>query len=253
MARASSVAVASRGTVDGPDSTMNRTAAQASGKREETSRECEQHRFGEQLPHERRRRDAQGHSHRHFLVALGGANQQQIGDVAARHQQEQDDAPHQDQEHGTHRPEEEIVEPITLMPGWSVLLRMRRGGSGDDAAEIAFGGRRLDAGREAREDAEMPAGAARKRRGGIVAQRRPHLGLPVELCGDDIVEARRHHADDGEREGADLNRSLEDRGVGAETAAPQRVGEDHDATRRSGLIFGVGEGAAERGADADRP
>ena len=67
------------------------------------------------------------------------------------------------------------------------------------------------------------------------------------------MERRSHHADHLVAAAVQLNRSTDDRGIGAEAALPQRVAQDDDARRPLRFaLLGLGEAAAQKRRHAER-
>jgi hypothetical protein len=112
--------------------------------------------------------------------------------------------------------------------------------------------------RQARDGVEAMVAAVGAERGsgcraillGVGRQRRPQLRRSVGAVVERQAEAGRHHAHDGRRPPADLDRTPDDRRVGAEAALPELVPE-HDDGRSVGPVLLLGERATEHRRDAE--
>ena len=91
--------------------------------------------------------------------------------------------------------------------------------------------------------------------GRVVAERNPEVGrLPVRkrsLSSTDVLEARRHDADDDKRPAREVDRAADDCGIGTEPCAPDPIAQD-DAVAVTRTFVVSRECAAERDARAEQ-
>ena len=92
--------------------------------------------FGQRLPYQRPTAAAHRGAHGEFALAQGGADQQEVGDVGAGDQQQEDDGAHQGQQRGAHFFDDVGVHRLEA---YGVA-----GGAGDEEVLARFGGDAVD-------------------------------------------------------------------------------------------------------------
>ena len=140
---------------------------------------------------------------------------------------------------------------VTMSPAWSDA-HGTRGMSARGVRAMAERSARaaceIDAGANAPDQTEVMSPFARLRRERrLVLERSPDVGVRRR----NVLERRRHDADDEIRIVVERDASTDDGGIAAESAVPERVAQDHDS-RSAVAIVGCREVAAANGSNAER-
>jgi hypothetical protein len=188
---------------------------------------------------------AEGEAHGEFAAALEGAGDEEAEAVEAGDGEDEEDGALEEEELAREIAEEVIAERAEEEAAVGVVLGELGAELGGERGEFGFGGGERAAGGEFAPEVV----AALRALGGIVIgaeEGGPGLGVVV-AGGDDEIGG--HHADDVERSGVELDGAADDGGIGAEAAAPERIGED-DGAEAGGLDIRGRDDGAERGARA---
>ena len=195
--------------------------------------------LGQELPGQARLAGADRRADRDLALARLGPGQQQVGDVGARHQQQERDRAEDEQERLARGPpnlvfegNRERLEPHLLRV--NALARQ----VGRQALELRRRALRRGAPDERRRRV-VPVVAVRQLLR-VELFRNPDLRRLVGVHGEvgRESEASRHHADDVPGDAVELDHAVEDPGVAAVTALPEAVPENDDR-RPAGQVLGL--------------
>ena len=187
----------------------------------------------ESLAHQPRPAGAERHLDRRLSRTCGRTGQQQVGDVRARHKQdERDERDEQFQSPSNVRGRLHLRERKHLRP--PVVVNLRIAGSQTPDRRLQFATRRVG-GHAPAQPAEYPqivtrTGAARRAR----IERQPDARIDGES------ETRRHDADHRPRPAIEPDRPSDDGVIAAEAPPPERIADDSDIGRTR-LKIGGGE------------
>ena len=204
----------------------------------------EQDALHEELPDEPAAAGAEGRADGDLASAVGGAREQEVADVGGGDEEHESHRAEQDQERGLD------VARVARGDGGggrappALVLRIGAGKGGGDPRHRRRGLRDRHARLEPADHPDEPrpgvgGGRAFEHEGG------PHLGA------SGMDEAGRHHAHDGVALVVEGDRAPDHAGIGAEFPTPQRIGEDHDVVVARSRVFGSERAPQARGHPED--
>ncbi len=210
--------------------------AHAEGRHDGAERAAEQREdqaLGQQLADEPPVAGTQRGAERELAPALNASGEQQVGHVDA--------GDHQHQGHGGEEREERRLDaPGEVVPE-GVDGECRAGSVGIDVELRQGPAQRVDLARGLIDaDARLePCHGAKVVSPGVLGEVVLHRGPQRRLRRQHVLEPPRHHADDDPRIAVEHDGAPDDRAIGAEAAAPERVAEDDDAGAAEAVLGGV--------------
>ena len=212
----------------------------------------EDHALGEQLADHGRAAGSKSGADGEFAAAGEGAGEQQAGDVGAADEEQDGDGGGEDPQLRAQIGDDDVAEGRD--DHGARRVRVRRGGILGavlpiEDGELSIGLGQRGAAGETRGEAEVADAHANARRGHerqLEVARGPYLSFADE--GE--LHGGGQDANDGAGRAVERDDGPDNVGIAAEAGAPERVREEDD-----GMAFGAaflsGEGAAQRGADAE--
>jgi hypothetical protein len=208
-----------------------------------------QHALGQDEPHEPDAARADRGAQRELAAPPRATRQQEARHVHAGDHEHQQDGTGHHEEHRLHAAHERRLQRLDRDPRGGVIGPGPAFGEHRASRRVRLARRAVE--RHARRDPRdghqvMAPLAAVHRQRLVVLQRRPDLGAGR----GHVLEARRHHADDGVGRVVEADLASDHRGIRAEPAAPEAVADDHQPRAAQAIVV-PSEAAAEHGRDAE--
>ncbi len=213
--------------------------------------ERQDHALRDELAHQTRAAGAERGTERELAASLRAAGEEEVGDVDAGDDEQHEHGREHRQQRGPDFTRDVGLERRDDEPRLKRRPRNARHVGARrprDGGEIGACRREIDAGANAPDETEVMPPFARVRR-----ERRFVLERPPDARAfrRNVLERRRHDADDDVRIVVERHAAPDDRGIAAESPVPERVAQDDDS-RPAVAIVGRREVAAANGSNAER-